>query len=446
LRERDFSDDPARPVSPVFNLPLAEIDSCDAVLLIGCNPRQEAPIVGHRVRQAWRGGAMVSAINPLDWPFTFDTRLDAIVAPQQMVQELASLAAAVEKATGKPAPDRLRSLLDRVEIATRQQELAERLQASGKSLCLLGQFAMAHPQAAWLRALAGYIADATGSACNLLTHGGNSAGAWLAGAVPHRGPGGGGSAGGATVERMLDTPHQAYLLWGIEPDYDCDHPAAAMQVLEQAATVIAVASFATDSLRQVADLILPLAPHAESEGSFVNLDGSPQAFAAAGKAQGEARPGWKILRRLGSALGLSGFEQVSLADVQADLQSAVQGAQQAEPAVSPTMGPAEPDIAAGLYRIGELAMYSVDALCRRASPLQETQQARSGFVGLNPADAGRLGASEGDLVRVSQGGQHAELEVVVSERVPAGGVWLRSATCATRMLGPAVAPVVVEKA
>jgi NADH-quinone oxidoreductase subunit G len=446
LRERDFSDDPARPVSPAFNLPLAEIDSCDAVLLIGCNPRQEAPIVGHRVRQAWRGGAMVSAINPLDWPFTFDTRLDAIVAPQQMVQELASLAAAVEKATGKPAPDHLRSLLDRVEIATRQQDLAERLQASGKSLCLLGQFAMAHPQAAWLRTLAGYVANATGSACNLLTHGGNSAGAWLAGAVPHRGPGGGGSAGGATAERMLDTPHQAYLLWGIEPDYDCDHPAAAMQGLEQAATVIAVASFATDSLRQVADLILPLAPHAESEGSFVNLDGLPQAFAAAGKAQGEARPGWKILRRLGSALGLSGFEQVSLADVQADLQSAVQGAQQAEPAVSPTMGPAEPDIAAGLYRIGELAMYSVDALCRRASPLQETQQARSGFVGLNPADAGRLGASEGDLVRVSQGGQHAELEVVVSERVPAGGVWLRSATCATRMLGPAVAPVVVEKA
>jgi NADH-quinone oxidoreductase subunit G len=444
LRERDFSDDPARPLTPAFSLPLAEIDSCDAVLLIGCNPRHEAPILGHRIRQAWRAGALVSAINPLDWPFTFDTSLDAIVAPQQMVQELAALAAAVEQASGKPAPDHLRGLLGRVEIDARQRELAERLQGSGKSLCLLGQFAMAHPQAASLRAMAGYVADATGSACNLLSHGGNSTGAWLAGAVPHRGPGGAPTTGGASAEQMLETAHQAYLLWGIEPDYDCGNPAAAMRVLEQAETVIAVASFATDSLRRVADLILPLAPHAESEGSFVNLDGTTQAFAAAGKAQGEARPGWKILRRLGSELGLAGFEQVSLADVQADLQRAVQGAETGGESAVPSL--VEPETAAALYRIGEVAMYSVDALCRRAGPLQETRQARSGFVGLNPADAERLGVSDGARVRASQGGEQAELEVEVSERVPAGGVWLRSATCATRMLGHAVAPVVLEKA
>jgi NADH-quinone oxidoreductase subunit G len=446
LREGDFSDDPARPLSPAFSLPLAEIGRCDAVLLIGSNPRQEAPIVGHRIRQAWRGGAGVSVINPLGWPFTFDTSLDAIVAPQQMVQELASLAAAVEKATGTAAPDHLRGLLGQVEVGERQQELAERLQGAGRSLCLLGQFAMAHPQAAALRALAAYVADATGSACNLLTHGGNSTGAWLAGAVPHRGPGGGSTAGGANAQQMLDTAHHAYLLWGIEPDYDCDNPAAAMQVLEQAETVIAVASFATDSLRQVADLILPLAPHAEGEGSFVNFDGMSQTFTAAGKIQGEARPGWKILRRLGSELDLSGFEQVSLADVQADLQRAVQGADRVGTTAAPASALAEPDTVAGLHRIGEVALYSVDPLCRRAGPLQETQQARSGFVGLNPADAERLGVAEGEPVRVSQGGQQAELKAEVSERVPAGGVWLRSATCATRMLGHAVAPVVVEKA
>ena len=108
LRDGDFSDDPARPLSPAFSLPLAEISSCDAVLLIGCNPRQEAPIVGHRIRQAWRGGAQVSVVNPLDWPFTFDTSLDSIVAPQQMLQELPYLPAAEEKATGTTAPDHLR--------------------------------------------------------------------------------------------------------------------------------------------------------------------------------------------------------------------------------------------------------------------------------------------------------------------------------------------------
>jgi NADH-quinone oxidoreductase subunit G len=384
LRESDFSDDPARPLSPAFALPLAEFEGRDAILLIGCNPRQEAPMVGHRVRQAWRKGALVSAINPLDWPFTFDTGPDAIVAPQQMVGELAALAAAVEHVSGKRAPGNLRAALDSAAAGERQQQLAERLNGSAR----------------------------------------------------------GSHDGGSHAGRMLETAQRAYLLWGIEPDYDCDNPARAMQALAGADSVVAVVSFATDSLRQVADVILPLAPHAEAEGSFISLDGTTQQFAAAGKAQGEARPGWKILRKLGSELDLEGFEQISLAEVQDDLQRALQHGSVTPIATELT----EPERHDGLGRIGEVAMYSVDALCRRSRPLQETEQAQSGFVGLNPVDAERLGLTGGTAVRIGQGEQRAQLAVVVSDRVPVGGAWLRSATCATRSLGQAVAPLTIEPA
>ena len=91
-------------------------------------------------------------------------------------------------------------------------------------------------------------------------------------------------------------------------------------------------------------------------------------------------------------------------------------------------------------------MYSVDALCRRSRPLQETEQADSSFIGLNPADAERLGMTGGAAVRVAQGEQSTELAVLVSDRVPVGGAWLRSATCASRSLGQAVAPLTIEPA
>jgi len=442
LRERDFSDDAARPLSPAFTLPLADLGHCDAILLIGCNPRQEAPIVGHRVRQAWRKGAAVTAINPLDWPFTFATSLDAIVPPQQMVGELAALAAAVAQVTGKAVPDALRSAVDGVAIDDRRRQLAERLNGAQRGACLLGQFAMAHPHAAWLRSLAAYIAEATGMAVDLLTHGGNSTGAWLAGAVPHRGPGGQPHSGGKNASQMLGSAQRTYLLWGIEPDYDCDDPAQVMQALSDAENVIAVTSFASESLRDVADLILPLAPHAEAEGSMVNLDGETLPFDAAGKALGEARSGWKILRRLGTELGLNGFGQVSLAEVRSDLQQAV-GSGDVEP-VAPVLGEAK--VQSGLYRIGEVAMYSVDALCRRSAPLQETTQAKSGWIGLNPSDAERLGLTGGAAVRVRQGEQQAHAEVKIDERVPVGGAWLPSATRVARTLGHAVAPLAIEPA
>ena len=90
--------------------------------------------------------------------------------------------------------------------------------------------------------------------------------------------------------------------------------------------------------------------------------------------------------------------------------------------------------AGGLHRIGDVPIYAVDALCRRSAPLQQTAHAANDWLGLNPADAGRLGLADGAMARVSQGGQSAEFEVRVSEKVPEGGAWLRSATwnCADR--------------
>jgi NADH-quinone oxidoreductase subunit G len=442
LREQDFSDDMSRPAAPAFEKAIGEIENCDVLLLLGCNPREEAPIIGHRIRKAWRGGAKISAVNPLDWSFTFDTSLDAVVAPQRMVSELASLAAAVEKVTGVAAPAHLQNALGNAGGGEKHETLAGRMKEAGNGLVLLGQFSASHPDAAWLRALAAYIAGATGSALNEIPHGGNSAGAWQAGAVPHRGPGGGEVEAGMNAAQMLEDPMSCYLLWGIEPDFDIDNPARAIHSLRAAAKVISVANHASESLREVSDVILPLAPMAESAGSLVNLDGQTLNFKAAGKAGGEARPGWKILRRIGAELGLDGFGQVSLDDVQADLQAESGGspAERAEPRLA---GAGRED---GLFRIGEVPMYSVDALCRRSEPLQQTAQAQNGFLGISPEDADRLGLGDGANATVRQGEHQAEFEVKVSGRVPPGGAWLRSATPAVRELGSSIAPITVEVA
>jgi NADH-quinone oxidoreductase subunit G len=442
MREQDFSDDACRSASPAFEAKIAGIENADAVLLLGCNPQQEAPILGHRLRKAWRNGAAISVINPLDWSFTFETSLDALVAPQNMVAELAALASAVERNSGKPAPDTLRPVLDVAIGKPAHEELARRLQQAGNGLLLLGQFAMSHPDAAWLRSLAGYIADATGTALNQLAHGGNPVGAWQAGAVPHRSSGGTAAQAGMSVVDMLENPRKCYLLWDLEPDFDVDNPARTMAALAAAEKVIAVASYATDSLRAVADLILPLAPLAESEGSLLNFDGDIQCFTAAASASGDARPGWKILRRLGAELDLDGFDQVSLGQLQSAMNSAL-GMAAVEAGEARLDSPQYED---GLYRIGELPMYSIDALCRRSEALQQTVQAQSQFVGLNPADAQRLGLADGAMAKVHQGDNSTDLEVRTTEEVPSGGAWVRSATCATRELGQAVAPVIVEVA
>ncbi len=144
--------------------------------------------------------------------------------------------------------------------------------------------------------------------------------------------------------------------------------------------------------------------------------------------------------------GLEGFNQVSLGELQAQMGAAILPVESSPGDGDMAMGHGSvkyPSHENGLYRIGELAMYSIDALCRRSEALQQTAQADRQFVGLNPLDAIRLGLTDGGKALVRQDQNNAELEVRFSDLVPEGGAWLRSGT---GELGQAVAPVIVEVA
>ncbi|HKJ16356.1 MAG TPA: NADH-quinone oxidoreductase subunit NuoG [Xanthomonadales bacterium] len=445
LRETDFRDDSARPADPSFDMKIAEMETADAVLLVGSNIRHEAPILGHRIRKAWQAGAKISVVNPLDWEFIFDTAGKCITAPQNMVNKLAAVAAATRDLCKAKASKSVSRLLSDVKVGEVEKQIAQSLHAGEKALVVVGQSAMSHENAAILRQLAEFIAANSAAALNILPHGANAVGAWRAGAVPHRSVGiEQASESGMNAASMLDKSLDAYLLWGLEPEFDIENPARAVNALKGAKKVIAVTEFASGALSELADVMLPLTPIAESEGSFYNLDGSEILFSAAGRVSGEARPGWKILRRLAGELELTGFDQVELAQLHSEMTQALSEAKVKSKAIEFEQS----ERSTGLHRIGEVPMYSCDALCRRATPLQETAQAQSYFAGLNPDDASKLNLEEGDSVRVKQPSAKngaAEIPVRISDKVPAGAVWLRSGTCGTRDLGASMGEVELEK-
>ncbi|MDX1381962.1 MAG: molybdopterin-dependent oxidoreductase, partial [Xanthomonadales bacterium] len=221
LRETDFRDDQANPGAG-FEMPLDAMAEADAVLLVGCHARNEAPILGHRVRQAQRAGATVGAINPFDWNLHFHVQHPQFVPPQQMVGALAAVLAA----TDDGLPDALSALADKEADADAAKALAKMLGEAKRGVIVVGQAAASHAEAAALRQLARALAKTTGAALNVLPHGGNPAGAWRCGAVPHRGPGGAAvDQPGRNVAAMLAEPRKVYLLWGFEHDFDTADPA-----------------------------------------------------------------------------------------------------------------------------------------------------------------------------------------------------------------------------
>jgi len=437
LREQDFADDIARAQTAAFQSPMTDIDSAETILLIGCNIRYEAPILGQRVRKAWRKGTQLAAINPVDWNFHFSLAQKVICAPQNMLTELAKLAMAVSTTTAKEVPASLQVALIGNQPDEVHAAMAEALNADGNQMLILGQAAMAHQQAAWLRQLSVWIAQATGATLNMIPFGGNTTGAATAGALAGQANIGN---DGLNTREMLSTPIKAYLLWDIEPEYDLANPALAVKTLSSAVTVVAVSTFASENLKNIADVILPLAAMAESEGLFYTLDGQSFATKPAIKAAGQAKPGWKILRRMGTELELDGFSQVNMAALRHEMLSEADNAYFS--AVDVEL--AAPKSGSGLYRVGEVAMYAVDAMCRRSDVLQQTVHADTASVGINPDDAASRGLEDGCEVKVSQAGGQVTLPLRICTELPVGAVWVKSATSVGKALGDSFGPISVE--
>ncbi|TAK77764.1 MAG: NADH dehydrogenase (quinone) subunit G, partial [Gammaproteobacteria bacterium] len=102
LREIDTRDQAAMPAFPGLNMSLAELEQCDAVLLIGSNLRKEQPLAAVRLRKASLNGAAIMAVNSVDYDFNFNLQAKNIVAPHAMVGVLAELVEAVQD--NKPHP------------------------------------------------------------------------------------------------------------------------------------------------------------------------------------------------------------------------------------------------------------------------------------------------------------------------------------------------------
>jgi NADH-quinone oxidoreductase subunit G len=380
LRVRDFRDASADPLHPTLGLPIAEVDALTGVLVVGGNLRAEMPLLAHRLRKAVvRGKARVACIEAVPAPYHFPVASRVGAAPAAWVHELAAIVkAAAELAGSSPGP-LFADLLHGVVVSDAHRSAAAALCHGTQRIVWLGAMALRHPSSVDLRALGAELARVSGARLGLLAEGGNAAGLWLAGCVPHREAGGrAATAVGHSVQAMLEHPQRAYLLVGaMEPEADFADATLAEVALNQAACVVALTPFASESIKRVAHVLLPMAAFAETSGSYVNLEGRLQSHAAATAAPGEARPGWKILRVLANVLGLEGFAQQSSEDVRAELQQlidAAAGAGAPEALVSthvPAMAAvsASADLDLGTF---DVPMYSIDAVLRRSPALQQT--------------------------------------------------------------------------
>lgn len=356
LRAADYSLAAETGKARWLGMPIAALSSLDRVLVVGSNLRKDHPLFAQRIRQAARKGAQVSALLSTQPDWALPVRHVVLADAGYWTVALAGVAGAVAEAAGVQAPAH-------VEVTDAARAVAQSLMSGEHKAVLLGNAAAHHEQAASLLALANWIGQHTGARVGYLTEAANTVGAQLVKAQPTT---------GLHATHMLTGGLKCALLLNMEPGKDSAVCDKGLKVTDM---VVTLSPFKTNL--DVSDVLLPIAPFTETSGSFVNAEGRLQSFHAVVKPLGETRPAWKVLRVLGSMLGLPGFEAETS---QAVLETALPGVAAGEcvdaqrldnstrAAIDTTVTQGTPCVA---------SIYQLDALVRRAPSLQMTADAQA---------------------------------------------------------------------
>jgi NADH-quinone oxidoreductase subunit G len=248
-----------------FNSTLAGIETADAILLIGTNPRWEAPMVNTRIRKAARRqGAAVFSIGPavdLTYPVT-DIGDDLSI--------LAKLPSEVTEAFAKA---------ERPAVIVGPGALGAG--ALGAALALAGPL--------------GLIKDGWNGFNVIHTAASRMASLMLGFAQP-----------GGVADLEAASPELVLLLGADEVAPERFSGAFKVYIGHHG-----------DKGAKQADLVLPGSAYSEKHGTFVNLEGRVQRAEKASFAPGEAREDWTILRAvsdlIGKPLAFDRFDQLRAA-------------------------------------------------------------------------------------------------------------------------------------
>ncbi|MEW2917762.1 NADH-quinone oxidoreductase subunit NuoG [Ruegeria sp. ANG10] len=242
---------------------IEDIDRAERILLIGTNPREEAPVLNARIRKAWAHGAEIALVGP---------SVDLTYAYHHMGDNRAAL----QKVVDMGGDDEIK----------------------GKaSLVIVGQGALQEADGAAVLAAAQAIAANTESGLIVLHTAASRVGAMDV---------------DATNEGGMDAISAADVIYNLGADE---------VEIGEGAFVIYQGSHGDRGAHR-ADVILPCAAYTEENGLFVNTEGRPQLAMRAGFAPGEAKENWAILRALSAELGAT-LPYDSLAQLRSALIEAV---------------------------------------------------------------------------------------------------------------------------
>ncbi len=309
---------------PTLQAEVSDLEFADAVLVLAADPVNDAPILDLRLRKGIRrhGLALAQAM-PAETSLESGSKLSLRFAPGQAAAFAVALAVALKQTPDATELERLATLAGSDPDGLR--ELAAMLRGDGSQgtdgkrrevVILFGERLLSGPDgAAGATALLQIakqldLGGIEGAGLLEIPSGANGRGLREAGVLPNAGPGysepslAAGRSAHEIAEALAAGELSALYLLQSDPLRELPDAELWRRALSAASTVIAHASFMTETIEEHADVVFPAEAYPEKEGTIVHPDGRLQRLRPAIARPGEVRAGWQVISELALRIGL----------------------------------------------------------------------------------------------------------------------------------------------
>jgi NADH-quinone oxidoreductase subunit G len=429
---------------------VVDLEFAHTILMVGCEPLDDAPIFDLRIRKGVRRHGVKLAI-ATSRPSALDpnARLSVRFPPGGEAKFLAALDMALAR-DGDSGKD---SDSDAARVA-------ELLRDGGEDIVILwGERSLSEEALGTLLSVAQRLglSERPGAGLLEIPAGANGRGLREAGVLPGTGPGYSEVAnpgrGGPQIAQAV-VGGDVTALWLFQTDPIRDRPDRTLweQALHRAGLVVAHASVLTEGIAEHANVVFPAESYAEKEGTVVHPDGRLQRLRTAIAHPGSVRAGWSVVAEIARRAGLDtgvltspmAFAQLVQAvpfyrgitleaiagrgvrwpelDVASELPATTSDV--VRPATAAAGAPVRDGVASsnGALRLGTYRSIWASPEVEISPALMFTVARQQ--VELSPDDARRLGIGDGDLIDVSQNGTRLRGTAHVRSGVPAGTAFL----------------------
>ena len=372
-----------------------EIESHDAILVVGSNLKHDQPLLAHRFRRYANKRNNFSIITSYDDFYSTRCLEKVIVNPSAYINYLLMILKQVQLSTKyKINSEVIKNLLKAAKPSNEAKRIAKSLLSNKSKAIFLGHQILHLDDGDNIKLVAMHIAQAVGATFGLIPGYANSVGLNELNL----------NTDNISADKILSQSKEAFIMMNFDPLYDYHSPKKINSALKKAKFNLAISPYISDSFKEF-DVVLPMTPFTETSGTFINMEKTIQSFSAVTPPVGQSRPGWKILRVLANFLQLEGFSYDSSEEVKTDAMIEMDKKNEF------SLNDFKPSIIErGLEVLNVVRANDSDMIVRRATSLHQNKNKDQSCCLINPTTMLEEGLIEGQKIKISS----SEAEILIN--------------------------------